>query len=136
MYAIRSYYGYRRLLVLIVVASIPTALIGLGFKYFFEGLFANIPVVAAMLLVTGTLLWLAERLARGGRLLETLNWRDALLAVITSYSIHYTKLYESNFTTTGAYELRVVPDAKLTKKDKKTLKSEQLKEAHQLECSS
>jgi len=71
---------YRRLLVLIVVASIPTALIGLGFKDFFEGLFANIPVVAAMLLVTGTLLWLAERLARGGRLLETLNWRDALLA--------------------------------------------------------
>jgi len=42
----------------------------------------------------------------------------------------------SNFTTTGDYELRVVPDAKLTKKDKKTLKSEQLKEAHQLECSS
>jgi len=70
---------YRRLLLLIIVASVPTGLIGLGFKDFFEGLFENIPVVACMLLVTGTLLWLAERLARAERSLAALNWRDALI---------------------------------------------------------
>ncbi|PLY05469.1 MAG: undecaprenyl-diphosphatase UppP [Desulfuromonas sp.] len=73
---------YRRLLVLIVVASIPTGLIGLTFKDFFEGLFENIPVVACMLLVTGTLLWFAERLTRAERPLSALNWRDALLTGI------------------------------------------------------
>ena len=51
---------YRRLLWLIIVASVPTALIGLSFKDFFEGLFENLTVVSCMLLVTGTLLWVAE----------------------------------------------------------------------------
>ena len=50
---------YRNLLLMIVVASIPTAMIGLGFKDFFEGLFENIPVVACMLLVAGTVQGLA-----------------------------------------------------------------------------
>jgi len=54
----------RRTLRLLIVASIPTALIGLSFKDFFESLFDNLPVVAGMLLVTGTLLFVAERLRR------------------------------------------------------------------------
>jgi len=71
---------YRRLLLLIVIASIPTGIIGLSFKDFFEGLFDQPAVVASMLLVTGTLLWLAERLAKGARPLAELNWKDALVA--------------------------------------------------------
>jgi len=72
--------SYRRLLVLIVVASIPTAIIGLSFKDFFEGLFENIPLVAAMLLVTGSLLWVAEKVSHTNRSLHELTWSDALIA--------------------------------------------------------
>lgn len=69
----------RRLLYLLVVGSLPTAIIGLTFRDFFEGLFDNIPVVSLMLLVTGTLLVIAERFRRGGRKEGELTLSDALL---------------------------------------------------------
>lgn len=70
----------RRVLLLLVLGSLPTALIGLTFKDFFEGLFHNIPLVGLMLLVTGTLLFVAERLRRQqGRTEEQLTIGDALL---------------------------------------------------------
>lgn len=70
---------YRRLLLLLVVGSVPTAIIGLLFKDYFEGLFHNLTVVALMLLVTGTLLFLSERFRRGTRKEDQLTWSDALL---------------------------------------------------------
>jgi undecaprenyl-diphosphatase len=56
---------YRRLLALLVIGSVPTAVIGLLFKDFFVGLFHNLTLVALMLLVTGSLLFLSERLRFG-----------------------------------------------------------------------
>jgi undecaprenyl-diphosphatase len=56
---------YRRLLALLVIGSVPTAVIGLLFKDFFVGLFHNLTLVALMLLVTGCLLFLSERLRFG-----------------------------------------------------------------------
>jgi len=70
---------YRRLLLLLLVGSVPTAIIGLLFKDFFQGLFHNLTVVALMLLVTGTLLFLSERFRRGTRKEGQLTWSDALL---------------------------------------------------------
>ncbi len=70
---------YRRLLLLLIAGSVPTALIGLSFKDFFEGLFDNLPVVALMLLVTGTLLFLSERFRRKGRKEGELTLTDALV---------------------------------------------------------
>lgn len=52
----------RHMLALLVVGSIPTAIIGLLFKDFFVGLFERPDIVCIMLLVTGTLLWVAEKL--------------------------------------------------------------------------
>jgi undecaprenyl-diphosphatase len=69
----------RRVLLLLIAASLPTAVIGLAFKDFFEGLFTNLPVIALMLLVTGTLLFLAQRLQRGDRREADLTIGDALL---------------------------------------------------------
>ena len=68
----------RRMLLLIVLGSVPTAFIGLLFKDFFEGLFDQPLVVCLMLLVTGGLLVLAERYRAAGRKEETLTWKDAL----------------------------------------------------------
>lgn len=70
---------YRRLLLLLAAGSVPTAVIGLSFKDFFEGLFHNLGAVSLMLLVTGTLLFLSERFRRGGRKEGDLSLSDALL---------------------------------------------------------
>jgi len=70
---------HRRLLLLLIAGSVPTAVIGLAFKDFFEGLFDNIPVVSVMLLVTGTLLFLSERFRCEGRKEDKLTLSDALV---------------------------------------------------------
>lgn len=70
---------YRKMLGLIVLASVPTAIIGLGFKDFFEGMFENLQLVALMLLVTGVLLFLSERFRRPGRKEGQLTISDALV---------------------------------------------------------
>jgi len=49
---------------LLLAGSVPTAIIGLTFKDIFIGMFERPALVCAMLLVTGSLLWLAERLSR------------------------------------------------------------------------
>jgi undecaprenyl-diphosphatase len=69
----------RRILLLLVLASVPTAIIGLSFKDFFEQSFHNLPLIAVMLCVTGTLLFLSERLRKPGRTEAGLTGADALL---------------------------------------------------------
>ncbi len=70
---------YRRLLVLLIAGSVPTAIIGLTFKDFFEGLFQNLTVVSLMLLVTGVLLFISERFRRQGRRESEMTLSDALV---------------------------------------------------------
>lgn len=69
----------RRIGLLLLLASLPTAVIGLSFKDFFERSFDNLPLVAAMLIVTGTLLYLSQRLRRPGRTEGALRLSDALV---------------------------------------------------------
>ena len=54
-----------KLTLLIVVGSVPTAALGLGLKQV-DHLFFSLPLVGAMLLVTGTLLWLTRNRDSGG----------------------------------------------------------------------
>ncbi|MDX9709751.1 MAG: undecaprenyl-diphosphate phosphatase [Trichloromonas sp.] len=70
---------HRRLLLLLIAGSVPTAVIGLAFKDVFEGMFENIPLVGLMLLVTGTLLFVSEKFRRGKRKEKDLNLLDALV---------------------------------------------------------
>jgi len=51
-----------RMVVMIVVASVPTAIIGLGFSRIADRLFSSLPIVGAMLLITGAALWLTRRM--------------------------------------------------------------------------
>ena len=68
-----------RLLFLIVVGSIPTAVIGLLFKDELEGLFGSPKTVAGMLLVTAAILWLTTLRQDTTRDISELKVRDALL---------------------------------------------------------
>jgi undecaprenyl-diphosphatase len=73
----------RRLLGLIAAASVPTAIIGLGLKDHVEVWMENMLVVGAMLILTGTLLFVGERYRRSGRRGEAaLNATDAILTGI------------------------------------------------------
>lgn len=72
----------RRILNLLILGSIPTAIIGLTGKDFFEGLFENLLVIGSMLLVTACLLLLAGKMRRDGRGESQMNAVDAILVGI------------------------------------------------------
>lgn len=73
----------RHLLGLVVAASVPTALIGLALKDAVERWMENMLVVGAMLLLTGTLLFVGERYRRSGRRTEAaVTVTDAVLTGI------------------------------------------------------
>jgi len=68
-----------RLAVLIVLGSVPTAVLGLAFHRIADRLFGAVWIVGLMLLITGSLLW-ATRNVRGiGRPLNRMRWTDALV---------------------------------------------------------
>jgi undecaprenyl-diphosphatase len=68
-----------RLAWLIIVGSIPAALLGLLLEDFFEMLFGTPLVASLLLLVTACLLAFAEWRGKKGRDLPALTWLDALL---------------------------------------------------------
>lgn len=67
---------------MLLLGSIPTAVIGISGKDFFAGLFENLPVIGAMLLLTAILLIVAEKARKDGRGLADLKVNDALLVGI------------------------------------------------------
>lgn len=64
---------------LLIAGSLPTAAIGLLFKDFFISLFDRPVIVCGMLLVTGSLLWLAERRRAGGQGRTRMSLVDAIV---------------------------------------------------------
>jgi undecaprenyl-diphosphatase len=68
-----------RLAWLILLGTVPAALIGWLLEDFFEGMFARPAAAAVFLLVTAALLTASERLSRRERDLDALTWLDALL---------------------------------------------------------
>jgi undecaprenyl-diphosphatase len=64
---------------LIVVGSVPTAVLGLGFHRAADRIFASLPIVGAMLLVTGALLWATRRRSVGDRTVSSMTVKDALI---------------------------------------------------------
>lgn len=72
----------RHIVRMLILGSIPTAIIGFSGKDFFAGLFENLLVIGFMLLITATLLTLAEKIRKDGRSLGQINNSDALLVGI------------------------------------------------------
>jgi len=68
-----------RLAYLILLGTLPAALLGYLLADFFEGMFARPVAAAGFLLVTAALLTASERLGRRHRDLDTLDWPDTLL---------------------------------------------------------
>ena len=71
--------GSTRLLLWIILASIPTGLMGFLLKDWFESLFSQPKTVGVMLLITGLALWLTRYRKGEERALERMRWMDALV---------------------------------------------------------
>lgn len=70
---------YLTFLFWIILATLPTALIGLTFRDWFESLFLKPKVVGGMFFATGLLLWLTRWAKKEGRSLEQMRWVDSIL---------------------------------------------------------
>lgn len=68
-----------KLLLWIILGTIPAGLMGLLFKDWFESLFSKPKIVGGMLLITGSILYLTRWAKREDRSLEKMKWVDALL---------------------------------------------------------
>ena len=68
----------RKLGVMIIVATIPTAIIGLVFNDFFDSLYTSVIPIGIGLIITGFLLLIAERMNSGNRTIENMNLRNAI----------------------------------------------------------
>ncbi len=71
-----------RIVLFILVGTIPTGLLGVFFKDLADHLFANLRLVGLMLLVTGTLLWITRRLETTGRPIPAMTIKDAVIVGI------------------------------------------------------
>lgn len=69
----------RRLGVMIIVATIPTGVIGLLFNDFFESMYSRMAVIGAGLLVTGICLFIADRKGGGERGVREMTLLHALV---------------------------------------------------------
>lgn len=68
-----------RMLALIVIGSIPTGLLGVIFKDFFESLFSSTLGVGVSLLFTGLVLMLTSRVKQDGKSIKDVKTVDALV---------------------------------------------------------
>jgi len=64
---------------MLILAMVPTAIIGLGFKDTFEAVFQQPRHAAVGLLITSALLFFAEKARQGDRPLTKVSWLNALL---------------------------------------------------------
>lgn len=72
----------RYLTLLILIGIIPTGLMGIYLGDFFESIFASVRIVAVMLLITGFILYLVEKVANSRKSLDEMNWFNALIVGI------------------------------------------------------
>jgi len=69
---------HRLLLVMLIVAIVPTAIIGFLFNDLFESLFKSAHIVGYMLIITGILLWYMNYLPLGSKRAIDMTTKDAL----------------------------------------------------------
>ncbi|MFH1624215.1 MAG: undecaprenyl-diphosphatase UppP [Pseudomonadota bacterium] len=74
-----NYHVQRRLALLIIVGTIPTALIGYLFRDYVRVLFTSVTFTATMLIVTGILLAVADRIKEPKRKVKSLTFRDSVI---------------------------------------------------------
>lgn len=91
----------RKLGVMIIVATIPTAVIGLVFNDFFESLYTSMVAVGVGFLITGVLMFVAERMGAANRGIEKMNYRNAIFVGVLQGIAIYPGISRSGSTLVG-----------------------------------
>jgi undecaprenyl-diphosphatase len=91
----------RTIVVLLVVGTIPAAIIGLTLETPIEVIFSEPWIVAVSLMITGAVLALASLLPAGTRTVEDGTWRDALTVGIAQAFALLPGISRSGMTITG-----------------------------------
>lgn len=73
---------HRKMILLIIVATIPAVLVGVMFKGFIEEMFKSIQLVGVMLLITGLFLWLTNKIVLGKKEEQTTKYKNAFVVGI------------------------------------------------------
>jgi undecaprenyl-diphosphatase len=108
----RAYSQDSRLALLLVVGTLPVALIGFALKTFIEGTFTKtVLVLAGSLIALALLLWLAERISTHRRMLEELTWIDALVVGLAQAFALIPGSSRSGTTITAGLFLGISRDA-------------------------
>lgn len=68
----------RKMGFMIIVATIPTALIGYFFQDTFGAMYLSLIAIGIGLLITGTLLWIAQRMSGGKKLAMKMKFRSGI----------------------------------------------------------
>jgi undecaprenyl-diphosphatase len=68
-----------RLLLWIILGTIPAGLMGILLRDWFESLFSKPGIVGGMLLITGLVLYLTRWTKKGEKTIEKMEWLDAIL---------------------------------------------------------
>jgi undecaprenyl-diphosphatase len=97
----------RRLLLLLVIASVPGAIIGLLFEKQAETIFRSPLLIASTLALMGLVLWIADARAPETEVLEQLSIRDALLIGLSQALAIIPGVSRSGSTITTARFLRL-----------------------------
>ncbi len=69
---------YQKLGLFIIVGSIPTAIIGLSLEDYFENLYTSIIPIGIAFIITGLLLWIAEKNVFKNKDINTMKYGDAI----------------------------------------------------------
>ena len=96
----------RRLLMKVVVATIPAVIIGFALEHLLQKGFGAPKIAAAFLIVNGVMLFAADRLRAKGRAdvtLDRLRWRDALIIGFWQCLALIPGLSRSGATMAGGY---------------------------------
>lgn len=72
----------RRMGFMIIVATIPTALMGFFLKDIFGAMYLSLIAIGLGLLFTGTILWIAQRMSRGRKLETEMKFRSGIFVGI------------------------------------------------------
>lgn len=91
----------RKLGVMIIVATIPTAIIGLLFNDFFEGLYTSLISIGIGFLITGCIMFMAEKMSSSSKGIEKMNFRNAVFVGVLQGVAIYPGISRSGSTLVG-----------------------------------
>lgn len=93
---------FQRLTLLLIAGTIPTGIIGVVFKDFFEELFASGRTLGLEFLITGLVLFFAENLSRGYKDVEETSLLDAAFVGLMQGAAILPAISRSGLTISGA----------------------------------